>query len=83
MLNIASGFIVSLLVWTYIAAPIYNLPVNTQTNLGITSLFTVFSIFRSYFWRRFFVVGIHKRVVSLGLKTQKYITQHFKRSSNE
>ncbi len=52
--NIASGFIISLLFWTYVVVPVWNLPVNTHENLVITACFTVLSLVRGYVWRRGF-----------------------------
>lgn len=54
LLNTASGFIVSMMVWQFVVAPLYNIPVTLGQNLGITSIFTVVSIARSYAWRRLF-----------------------------
>ena len=53
-LNTASGFIFSMIIWRFLVAPMYDLPVDMETNLGITCIFTVASIFRSYVWRRTF-----------------------------
>lgn len=61
-INIGSGFIVSLLLWTFVIVPVWNLPVNMSQNLIITGLFTVLSIVRSYIWRRFFNAGLHKKI---------------------
>lgn len=61
-LNTASGFVVSLIVWRWIVAPLMKLPLDMTSNLVITSIFTVVSILRSYVWRRFFNAGIHKAV---------------------
>lgn len=54
LMNTASGFIVSMMVWQFVVAPFYNIPVTLGQNLGITSIFTVVSIARSYAWRRLF-----------------------------
>lgn len=64
LLNIASGFLISLLVWTYVVAPIYHIEVNQTQNVTITAIFTVTSIIRSYIWRRFFAKGLHKSLQS-------------------
>jgi len=61
-LNTTSGFVVSLIVWRWIVAPLMHLPLDMASNLVITSIFTVVSILRSYIWRRFFNAGIHKAV---------------------
>lgn len=52
-LNTASGFVVSLVVWHFLAAA-YDIPMPLVTNLEITGIFTVVSIARSYLWRRAF-----------------------------
>ena len=65
VINTASGFILSLLVWSYIVAPLYGIEVNQVQNLTITSIFTVSSVLRSYLWRRFFAVSLHKKLHSL------------------
>jgi membrane protein implicated in regulation of membrane protease activity len=62
--NIASGFIISLIVWSYIVVPIWDIPVSMSENLQITALFTIVSIIRSYVWRRFFNAALHRRVHS-------------------
>ena len=54
LLNIGSGFFVSLAVWTVLIVPVWHLPVNMVENLQITCVFTVVSVARSYLWRRFF-----------------------------
>jgi len=54
LLNVGSGWLLSLLVWTFLIAPIYNLPTTFVDNLGITVIFTFISIIRGYFWRRYF-----------------------------
>lgn len=53
-LNIGSGFVISLIVWSYLVVPVWGLQVNMVDNLNITALFTVVSVIRSYVWRRFF-----------------------------
>lgn len=53
-INIASGFVVSLLFWTYVVVPVWHLPVMLHQNLQITGCFTVLSVIRSYLWRRIF-----------------------------
>jgi hypothetical protein len=64
-LNTASGFVISWCVYRYIVFP-YMLTMSVDEQAWwITALFTVVSIFRSYFWRRFFASGVHKLVHSL------------------
>lgn len=62
-LNTASGFIVALIVWRWIVAPVFGLPVGWDTNLAITGIFTVVSVARSYLWRRFFNASVHRLVM--------------------
>lgn len=54
LLNIGSGFILSLGVWTWVVVPVWHLPVSHGQNVQITLLFTAVSIVRSYLWRRLF-----------------------------
>lgn len=54
LLNIGSGFFVSLLVWEFIVKPVWEIDTSFSENLSITCLFTVVSIARSYAWRRLF-----------------------------
>ena len=61
-LNTASGFVVSLLVWQWVVAPLFGLPVDWAMNFWITGIFTVVSILRSYIWRRLFNAGINRAV---------------------
>ena len=61
-INIASGFIVSLLLWTFVVAPLWGLTMSTFDNLAIVSIFTVSAIIRGYVWRRFFNNGVHKAI---------------------
>ncbi len=63
--NIASGFIISWLVWMYLVPVFW--PMHTSSaavGLGLTSLFTVTSFARSYIWRRFFNAGLHSAIKS-------------------
>lgn len=65
-INIASGFIVSYLIWIFIV-PIF-WPEHTSslsTAFSIVVLFTVSSVIRSYFWRRFFEKKIHHWLVQI------------------
>lgn len=52
-LNTASGFLVSLFVWHWVAKW-YGIPMPITLNLEITGIFTVVSVARSYLWRRLF-----------------------------
>ena len=62
-LNTASGFVVSLLVWQWLVAPLFGLPIDWTMNFGITIIFTIVSVLRSYIWRRFFNAGINRAVM--------------------
>lgn len=64
-INVATGFLLSLVVWQYLVAPLYNIPVTIQQNLGITGIFTVSAVLRGYFWRRWFANGVHKKIHKL------------------
>jgi hypothetical protein len=52
-LNTASGFCISWMT-TLIVMPWFGFPVTGGQSLSITGIYTVISIIRSYFWRRFF-----------------------------
>lgn len=59
--NITSGFIVSYLVWLYVVPLIWPQHASPAgTAFGITCLFTVVSVLRSYIWRRFFEREVHR-----------------------
>lgn len=52
--SIAIGFVVSLVI-TAVVMPAYGHDISVADNLQITAIFTVASILRGYFVRRFFV----------------------------
>lgn len=54
VLNVGSGFIVSLAFLTWIVVPVWHLQVNRVENIQITAAFTVLSVVRGYVWRRIF-----------------------------
>lgn len=57
----ASGFLMALAMWEYVVRPLVNSGVlSVENSLTITLIFTVVSIIRGYFWRRFFNRGLHK-----------------------
>lgn len=62
VLNVASGFVISYIVWLFVVAPLFNLPMSTATDLAIVSIFTITSLVRSYLWRRFFNAGMNRLV---------------------
>jgi hypothetical protein len=61
--NIGSGFILSLILWQFLAY-VLGIPMPLDTNVFITSCFTVLSLTRSYLWRRFFARGLHETVAA-------------------
>lgn len=50
----AVGFLISLAVWALIVNPLYGLETSAKEGFGITVIFTVVSIIRGYYTRRFF-----------------------------
>ena len=60
-LNTASGFIVAMLVWQLLVAPLFGYEVTLYDNFWLTSIFTFVSIVRTYIWRRIFNYFIVKR----------------------
>lgn len=60
LLNIGSGFVLSLCVWEFVVKPIWSIETSFVENLQITVLFTVVSLARSYAWRRAFNHFSHK-----------------------
>ena len=61
VLNVGSGFIVAMLVWQLVAAPLWGYEVTLLDNLGLTTLFTGVSLVRTYIWRRVFERRIRRR----------------------
>lgn len=83
LMNIGTGFFISLLVWTYIVAPLFNLPNSTGTNLAITSIFTVTSIIRSYIWRRVFnAITLHYHNKKLQEETDEAPHRHSRQGAS-
>lgn len=62
ILNTASGFIISMFVWKFAVAPAIGLEASFLQSVGVTLVFTIVSIVRGYYWRRFFAKGLHKIV---------------------
>lgn len=55
VLNTASGYVVSFLVWQFVAGPlVLGYRPDIGENFWITNIFTVVSVARSYIWRRAF-----------------------------
>jgi len=61
--NVASGFILSMILWQAVLAPWFGYEVTIATNIQLTTVFTVVSVARGYLWRRFFARGLHRVVV--------------------
>ena len=54
IVSVTSGFILALFIWQFIAAPLWGYEITFLDNLGLTSIFTVAGVIRSYIWRRIF-----------------------------
>ncbi len=54
VLNVGSGFLLSMGVWQLLAEPLWGYEARIGTTIQITTLFTVTSVIRGYMWRRFF-----------------------------
>lgn len=53
-LNTASAFLISWLVLWLVVPLFWPVAVGAGQSMGITTLFTVISVVRNYFWRRYF-----------------------------
>jgi len=63
-LNVGTGFLLSWAVWMWLIPVIWfdiN-PGDPRQAFLLTTVFTVTSFARSYFWRRFFATSVHKRI---------------------
>lgn len=58
--NTLSGYFISLAMWLYIAGPLFGYDVSVSKGLGLTLLFTITSLIRSYVWRRWFTTRINE-----------------------
>lgn len=54
IVNTVIGFCISMAVWAWIVAPLWDYDPSFMDNLGITAIFTVTSILRGYVLRRVF-----------------------------
>lgn len=64
LINIASGFALAMLIWQFIIPFFYpHLEPSLAENFNMTAVFTVASVARGYFWRRFFENGFHRTLV--------------------
>ena len=59
-LNIAIGWVVSMLVTVYLVVPLYDLSWSVFDSFWVTMIYTVAAIIRGYVVRRFFNAGLHK-----------------------
>jgi len=61
--NVFSGWFISMLLWSFLVAPMWGYEDRgIAVNMGVTLTFTVVSIIRGYFWRRFFNNRLHLKV---------------------
>lgn len=72
MLNVFAGFFISWGMWVFVVAPMYGLDTNMGTALGITGIFTVTSLARSYLIRRYFNNGWNMAAVNIARKIMKW-----------
>lgn len=68
--NVAIGWVVALIT-QLIVFPLYGIHVTVGEQLGISVVFTVVSIIRSYVIRRWFNAGIHKLIAQFVKKLAK------------
>lgn len=73
VVNVASGFVVALLLWRFFVVPYLNIPVGWGTNLTVTTIFTFVSVARGYLWRRFFNAGLHRVVSRAVARLLRYV----------
>ncbi len=66
--DMASGFIISWLVYEYYILP----SIETMSATKVVSIFTVISFFRGLIWRRFFNRGLHRVVHKLVKRLYKW-----------
>ena len=52
--NTLSGYFISLALWMFVAGPMFGYEVSIDKGIGLTLLFTITSLMRSYVWRRWF-----------------------------
>jgi len=58
--NIFTGFIISYSLWRFVLTPVIERGyLNINDAFTITAIFTVTSVVRSYYWRRFFARRFH------------------------
>jgi len=63
IINISTGFIVAYSIWRWGLNPVIAQGYLTiHDSFVITMIFTVASVIRSYYWRRFFARRLHKTI---------------------
>lgn len=64
-LNVATGFLLAMAVWAWVIPVMFpRMAGPVAENFVITATFTIVSILRGYFWRRFFNNGVHATVAN-------------------
>lgn len=64
--DLGTGFVIAWLSWLFIVPVFYpELKTSATVGGGVTIIFTVISLIRKYFWRRFFANGFHRVVHNL------------------
>ena len=71
ILNVGSGFVLSLVFWIWVIMPYFHLELRFMQNVGLTCAFTVLSVVRGYIWRRVFNAQVHRRVHTYVSKWRK------------
>lgn len=54
IINLGTGFVISVCVMMYVITPLFSLPLNAAQNINITIIFTAISILRGFLFRRLF-----------------------------
>lgn len=57
--NTFAGFVGSMAIWSWLVDPLYGFHSSFLDNLGITMIFTIWSIIRGYCIRRYFNWKLH------------------------
>ena len=57
--NTFIGFVGSMLLWEFLVKPLFDLDTSFVDNFSITCIFTVWSIVRGYYVRRYFNRKLH------------------------
>jgi uncharacterized protein YacL len=70
--NTAIGFLISLVVWVVVVAPLYDIDLSWYNNLGVTCIFTVISIIRGFVVRRWFETRINDVLWDLSHKIEEW-----------